>query len=518
MVADDLESLPCNGGGPYRIDAKLQALHKAAGYAGTDPTPSRPTPKSNAGGIPVRNALAGRDQFDRPRNFSSGHGPQPDDNQRVATIQVDIPLLRESVAYSARLARAVQALGESRYVMHRRINWSHRYADRFYAGEATAFIADSGGYIADALGSVSPLEDVFRRRLTWPMLRAVVLKTVVHWLFAIVGRVQGWIPGAFRAAFYRKAYVDDIELVFDPEAADTMRAVYPFPLSLKRQLRYFRRLLRERRHFRLAGHGYLVGDFVQVLRRRDIWSVMRLEARAQLRHARDIARQGYMRVEMSDEFNLGSLEFTRMLRRARIPHVNRAHGVGKYLPVHAYEHFTTLTDLQENFYIAVLPCRYDRSPLNDASSLRPLPPGEASGRIRLVLLSQTFPGLDGIVRDQELKIIDRLGTEFANHPMVALHFKPHPTQGSRPPPGGFRTVARLEEVNGRPGTVFVSQFSTCQIDPTFKGRKYLVRGGLVHPEIAFDRDQPILDLDGLVAEIRNLAATKPVDAESHADD
>lgn len=431
--------------------------------------------------------------------------------------QVDIPLLRESVAYSARLARAARERGESRYATHRRINWSHRYAEGFYAGEAAAFVADSEGYIADRIPGGSPLEDVFRQRLTGAMLRAVALKTAAHWLFAAAGWVQRRLPRAARANVYRKAYVDDIELVFDPDAADTLRLVYPFPLSLKRQVRYFRRLLREGRRFRLAGHSYLLADFVRVLRQRDIRSLMRLEARGQLRHARGLVREGYRRVEMSDEFNLGSLEFTRMLRRLGIPHVNRAHGVGKYLPVHAYEYFTTLTDLQERFYIAVLPCRYDRSLLNDAAPLCALPAAAGSGPIALVLLSQTFPGLEGIVRDQELKIIDRLGREFADDPMVALHFKPHPTQGQRPPPAGFRTISDLSEVNGRPGTVFVSQFSTCQIDPTFKGRKYLVRGGLVHPEIAFDADQPIFDLDGLVADIRRFAVATAAAQESPVD-
>ncbi len=424
--------------------------------------------------------------------------------KRVAN-QLDIPLLRESVAFSARLARAASAVGESRYTMHRRINWSHRYAEGFYAGEAAAFVADSDGYLSDRLDDVSPLEDVYRQRLTAAMLRAVVLKTLSHWLFAFVGRIQRILPGAISATVYRKGYVDDIELVFDPEADNTLRAIYPYPLSLKRQLRYFRRLIRERRRFELAGHGYHARDLVAVLRRRDIRSVMRLEARAQLSHARDLARRGYVRVEMSDEFNLGSLEFSRMLRRMEIPHINRAHGVGKYLPVHAYEHFTTLTDVQEAFYIAVLPCRYDRSLLTDAAPLRELPAAGSNEQIRLVLLSQTFPGLTSIVRDQELKIVERLSNEFAADPRVQLYFKPHPTQGECPPPGGFRALTALAEVNGRPGTIFISQFSTCQIDPAFKGCKYLVRGGLIHPEIAFDRDQPILDLNDLIVYLRNRA-------------
>lgn len=413
---------------------------------------------------------------------------------------VEIPLLKEAVAYAARLTRAVEALGESKYIAHRRINWSHRYADEFYASEAAAFMHDSVGYLSDRLGSTLQLEDVFEKRITVSALGAIAVKVVAHRIFAFVGMLQARRRGA--AKIYRKCYVDDIELVFDPEAQDTLRAVYPFPLSIRRQIRYLRRLRREGRRFRFAGHTYLLGDFVRLLRRRDLRSLMRLEARAQLVHARNIAKLGYRKVEMSDEFNLGSLEFARTLDRLGIDNVNSAHGAGKYLPVHAYRKFITLTEIQKSYYTAVLPCEYELRKLNDTAPISGAVAAPSHGpAIQVVLLSQTFPGLTGIVRDHESSIVERLAGEFAADPAVELLFRPHPTQGDRPSPPGFRTLDSLASVNGRPGTVFVSQFSTCQIDPTFKGYKILVRGPWIHPEIAFE-GEPILTIDELVASIR----------------
>ncbi|MBA3677890.1 MAG: hypothetical protein H0W74_10885 [Sphingosinicella sp.] len=425
--------------------------------------------------------------------------------RRAPPANLEIPLLRESVSYSARLARAAQSYGESRYATHRRINWSHRYADGFYSTEAALFVQDSAAYLAGDMIATPHLEDVFQKKLAIPAIAAVALKVLAHRIFAWVGMFQARLPRALRARVYRKCYVDDIELVFDPEASDTLRAVYPFPLSIRRQIRYISRLFAEGRRFRFAGHRYRSGDFVRLLRHRDVRSLMRMEARSQLAHAYEIAKSGYTTVQLSDEFSLGSLEFARALDRCGIVTVNSAHGVGKYLPVHAYRTFYTLTDLQQEYYIPVLPCRYERRQLNDlypaASPIDPVPDLQ---KIQLVLLSQTFPGLTGIVRDHEDKIIRRLVAKFATDPMVELRFKPHPTQGDRPPPAGFRTLSNLSEVNGRPGTVFVSQFSTCQINPTFKGRKFLLRGDLVHPEIAFDKCERILTLEEFIGLISDL--------------
>lgn len=420
---------------------------------------------------------------------------------------MEIPLLRESVSFSSRLAQAARAYNESTYATHRRINWSHRYADQFYAHETNIFVKDSERYLTSAAEPPSQLEDVFEIRLSPSALAAATAKVFAHRSFALLGKIQRNLPGAFRARVYRKCYVDDIEFVFDPDATDTLRAVYPFPLSMRRQIAYLQRIWREGRRFRFAGHSYLLTDLWRLLRRRDVRSLMRMEARAQLAHARELFEQGYAKIEMSDEFNLGSLEFARAIDRLGIDNVNSAHGVGKYLPVHAYQTFITITDVQQDYYIAVRPCRYERRKLNDAL---PEPCAiddtrvEDDTRVRVVLLSQTFAGLTGIIPKNEVRIQSGLAAEFANHPGIDLLFKPHPTQGQRPPPPGFETLGNLADVNGKPGTVFVSQFSTCQINPTFKGYKVLLRGELVHPEIAFDSDEPILTLDELIEAIRTM--------------
>lgn len=426
----------------------------------------------------------------------------------------DIPLLKESVAYAARLATAAQRFGESRYATHRRINWSHRYAQAFSASETMRFVVDSQAYLAGRALPPEPLEDVYRQRLAWPALAAFAAKIAAHGMFALLGALQAGFLGAPAARIYRKCYVDDIELVFDPDAPDTMRAVYPFPLSVRRQWKYLKRLRREGHGFRFAGHPYHFGDILRLVRRRDLRAMMRLESRAQLTHAMRLAERGYRKVEMSDEFNLGSLEFARALARCGVETVNSAHGVGKYLPVHAYQSFLILTRLQKDYYIAVRPCRYEQRRLNDVAPPQGRVEPIEGAKVRAVLLSQTFPGLTGVVRDREAEIIARLVREFARHPSIELLFKPHPTQGERPAPAGFALLHSLAQVNGMAGTVFVSQFSTCQIDPTFKGRKLLVRGPLVHPEIAFDAEEPILTVDELVVAIRSMAeGTSPTKLE-----
>ena len=57
----------------------------------------------------------------------------------------EITMLRQSRAFVQRLARAAVAHGRTRYHLHRRINWHHRYDADFYQGEASLFIRTSPG-------------------------------------------------------------------------------------------------------------------------------------------------------------------------------------------------------------------------------------------------------------------------------------------------------------------------------------------------------------------------------------
>lgn len=411
---------------------------------------------------------------------------------------IEIPLLRESAAYSARLLEAARRLDEPRYFQHRRMNWSHRYSSGFYAHESATFRQSPETYLAGEAAQAPELDDVYRQRLGPRQLGVALAKVLAHWLF----RRLGGRGRSESQEIYRKAYVDDIELVFDPAQPHVLRAVYPFPLNLGRQLRYLAFLRRERHAHRLAGHAYLPSDVLRLLVRRDLRSLMRLESRAQIRHAQEIIASGVRRVQLSDEFDIGSLDFCRRLARGGVHVVNSAHGVGKYLPVHAYQEFHVLTDKQRRYYHAVRPCRYVMRPLNDRgpSVSKAAMPG---GGIDLVFLSQDFAGVSEIVSDNEVRVLAKLREALSRDAGVRLLYKPHPNRNSAETPQGFAMLTDIAPVNDRIGTVYVSFFSTCQIDPAFKGRKVLLRGELIHPGIAFDESETIVDIEGLIRMVRD---------------
>ncbi len=412
---------------------------------------------------------------------------------------VEIPLLRESSAFAVRLMDAARRFGDGRYHFHRRVNWSHRFSEDFYDREAECFLRSSADYLAGATAQLAELPDVYAQRLRLRETLNVVVKVLAHWAFALLGHGASRRIRLAAVRTYRKCYVDDIELVFDPSESSVMRVVYPFPLNLRRQLRYLASLRRKGFEFEFAGNAYLPADLLRFLLRRDVRSMMRLESRAQMLHAAQIAGLGIETFQLSDEFNLGSLDFARRLARYPVRVINSAHGVGKYLPVHAYPVFHVLTRRQQEYYHAVHQCTYPLRSLNDvAAPLRSEHSAAGAVCTRLVFLSQTFPGLTGIVQDNETVLVTRLQAEFGDRPDITLHYKPHPTSNLRKAPPGFEVLTDLNQVNGRTGTMFVSFFSTCQIDPTFKGRKVLVRGHLIHPEISFDASEEIVNLDELV--------------------
>lgn len=428
---------------------------------------------------------------------------------------IEIPLLRESAAFAARLMAAAGRFTESRYQRHRRVNWSHRYSEHFYAGEANCFVQGPEAYLAQQTLQEADLPDVYEQRLRPKQAVTVVLKATAHWLFHLLGRIADKRLRDHGVLVYRKCYVDDIELVFDPGERGVVRAVYPFPINLRRQLRYLSFLRRERLDFKLAGNPYRPRDLLRFIVRRDVRSLMRLESRAQILHARQVVALGVLTVQLSDEFDCGSLDFARSLARFPVCVINSAHGVGKYLPVHAYQVFHVLTRKQQEYYHAARPCTYalrrlnDRTPTTLAKTV--VPDDDA---ISLVFLSQTFAGLGDVIADNESITVSRLREELADFEGVGLFYKPHPNSQQSATPSGFVRLATVDQVNGRAGTLFVSFFSTCQIDPAFKGRKVLLRGNLIYPGIAFDDSETILDVGQLVELVKSRVAERMTRARS----
>lgn len=419
---------------------------------------------------------------------------------------IEIPLLRCANTYACRLIEAAKKFADSRYQFHRRVNWSYRYSKQFYGYESDRFIDNPQQYINDQIDKTYLLEDVFKTRLSMKQVAIVVVKVLAHWVFYILGALTA-LGAKGRFGIYRKAYVDDIELVFDPDQAGVMRAVYPFPLNAMRQLRYFLFLRKNGYKFKTDGNPYSPVDLLRLLMRRDLHSLQRMESRAQIRHAYEVAALGVKTVQMSDEFDVGNLDFCRAIRRLQVRIINSAHGVGTYLPIHAYHEFHVLTQHQRSYYKPIYDCEYRLRSLNVKKSNKGEPTvGHEFSKVVLVFLSQTSFSVTQIVSENEVKVVARLAAEFASSPNVELLYRAHPNNHTAITPLGFQPLRDLAAVNGHPGTIFVSLFSTCYLDPNFIGRKLLIRIGLIYPELVFDNMDDILDLDGLIRYVNHVIA------------
>lgn len=419
-------------------------------------------------------------------------------------------MLRQSRAFVQRLARATQVHGLTRYHLHRRINWHHRYDSDFYQSEASLFTADVDSYIEDKCPAEPRVADLYSQRVRPRTLLVSLAKIFAHSLFLLLGSLAA---GRHRNAglhIYRKAYVDDIEIVYDTAQPSVLRAVYPFPVSVRRQWRYLIHLWRKGYAWQLTGNRYGVRDILCLLVKRDLRSLQRMESRAQIRSALAIAKAGFKTTQLSDEFDLGSLDFCRTLSRNGLHVVNSAHGVGKYLPVHAYREFHILTGRQREYYTATRDCIYSRRLLNGrapaVAGVQSRDIATDTSRINLVFLSgRSSRGIgEEFLALNESAALSRLGPAFGTSEGVRLLFRPHPNNHNPIAPPGFELLTTLDTVNGQASTVFVSYSSTCQIDPAFDGRKVLIRGQFMYPETWFDSTEEMMSLDELDNELRRL--------------
>lgn len=421
----------------------------------------------------------------------------------------EIPLLRCSSTYAWRLIAASKKFAESRYQFHRRVNWSYRYSKLFYENESACFIENPQKYIDKKIVWNVELEDVFKIRLPIKQVAIVAVKVFAHWLFYICG--QFFDPLKSKSGIYRKAYVDDIELVFDPDQAGVLRAVFPFPLNVGRQFRYLRFLRKKGYEFKLNGNPYSTSDFFKFLLRRDLRSLQRMESRAQIRHAYEVATAGFKLIQISDEFDVGSLDFCRAIRRFPVRIINSAHGVGTYLPVHAYHEFHVLTRRQGLYYLPIYGCEYKVRSLNVKTNNVGIPTSVSeTSNVVLVFLSQISFSVSQVVSENEKKVVGRLAAEFSSVPGIELIYKAHPNNHNTVIPPGFQPLRSLDAVNGHAGVIFVSLFSTCYLDPNFIGRKVLIRSGLIYPELVFDNMDDIFSLEDFIQHLRRLMSDRMV--------
>jgi hypothetical protein len=422
--------------------------------------------------------------------------------------ELEVPLYRESAAFVRRLEDAVRAYGESKHRWSRRTNWSYRYAADFHLKEAHLFSQDPDRYLSGLEGPRPTVEDVFLLPVSGSTLIKTLMKVAAHWLFSLLGALLCFRRDHHAEAhIYRKCYVDDIETAFDPDENGVHRFVFPFPLNRGRQWRYIQSLRKRSVPFTLAGYPYGIRDLICFLIKRDTRSLERLESRAQIRLGRTVRRQAnWQTIQLSDEFDICSLDFVGALRRPGIRVVNSAHGVGKYVPIHAYDEFRVLTRKQEGYYHALRPCLYVLGYLFPSQLTLVTTSGQqpAISKPQFVFVSQTSR-YSGIYFDRcEGEVLACLATEFAGSNDIELLIKPHPSRSTPLYAPGFKILESLASLGPPEATVFASFFSTSHVDPAFRGTKLLLSYDLIRPEILFDNADSIVTLDELIEIIRRM--------------
>lgn len=414
------------------------------------------------------------------------------------------PLITESIAYVRRLEQGALVYGESRYRLARRVNWSHRYATEFVERESDLFKQDPDAYLRIPTSPEPVVEDVFARKVATSKVLEMVLKVAAHWAFAFLGFFLRLFERGGPILIYRKCYVDDVEAIFDPLEPGVLRAIFPFPLSAPRQLRYIRSLARAGHRFRLYGYPYSLGDMARFLVRRDIRSLERLERRAQIRLGRSVRRMAELKqIQLSDEFDVCSIDFVGAARRPGLLTTNRAHGSGKYYPFHGYDEFYILTQRQKQYYRAVRPCRYigggfDSHQGSGSRGDQQLP----KNRVLFVFVSQTSSRAGAYLEQYEEEVLDGLSREFKDVDGIELTIKPHPNRTAELRAPGFRTLSNLSEIKETDDAIFVCFCSTSYLDKAFRGERYLLQYDILRPQICYDNEADVFTMDTLVAYLR----------------
>jgi hypothetical protein len=256
-------------------------------------------------------------------------------------------VVKQNNIFVDRLIDACSKYEDSKYKLHNRINWTFKFDGNFLDSEYKLFLKNSDDYLKGKNLPVTTVVDIFEVRVSLAILLRVIMKVLCHFLFRIISYSQR----SKKCETYRKAYVDDIESAYPIMSDFVVKWIYPFPMGFNRQISYVIKLHKERQKWRLAGLPYQLYDLLMLIRKQTFNYYYRLESKAQILHARELKNFGFTNIELSDEFEIGSLNFAKAARRIGLSVENSAHGAGAYMPIHAYTKFRTITSKQIKYYM-----------------------------------------------------------------------------------------------------------------------------------------------------------------------
>jgi len=319
-----------------------------------------------------------------------------------------------------------------------------------------------------------------------------LLRVLAHRAFRIMGRFVGESSVLVgEPTTVLRSWVDVSLDLFEVEKQTTVVLVYPFPLSISRQLRYIRHLRANGFAYRLAGFPYRLRSVIPWCFRPSDADLADLESLAGTEHADELmARYGLQQLLTAEEFEAATFAFCEQLRSRQVYVQNRAHGVGKYSPFISYDEFAVFNEEQIKYYKVY--GRVGRFELVDDDVT--LPPVRAPQAIVLIdqLISEDGSLLDALQR----RIIDviKIVAEKSN---IDAAIKLHPNS-KLSHLEGRQGVRHTRDIEWSPGeAIFLTVYSTAYLTFRRFGMTILVRDDLIDPSLVFGPGSFVVHVDAL---------------------
>ncbi|AOS44991.1 hypothetical protein Verru16b_02060 [Lacunisphaera limnophila] len=337
------------------------------------------------------------------------------------------------------------------------------------------------------------------------VVRTFAVKALVHWVFRCFRRKLR--PGAMLRAWVEvslKMYGQEMD-----RSAPDIR-VYPFPISLMRQVRFLASLRGRRLTWSFEGVPYRLADFIRALRGRlTDRGLAQAEAFGYLAHADELVRAGITTLYTSDEFEVGAVVMHQRLGGSGVRSVNTAHGVGGYCPRIAYTEFRVISRSQAAFYQRDNPAiRYTlRANANRALVRLPPVPAGQTGR-SVVYIHQNWEELGFTFEAGIQQRICSALTEVAKIPGIRISLKVHPNSSKktlaalrRDWPGAIlRDFADLPAIK----PIFIIMNSTTYFELGEAGPVLACKDHTLAPELYFGEGLDAFTLDALRSRIAEL--------------
>jgi hypothetical protein len=316
--------------------------------------------------------------------------------------------------------------------------------------------------------------------------KRVIAKFLVHTFFRLLGSLK-------RKSRYSetvlRSWVEVTAELFPREMLSSVVLVYPFGISLSRQLRYIDRLRRQKTNFYLAGYPYSIRLLIKWLISGRDTDLALFEYNAAQKHASWVINSfNPGTVYTTDEFESASFSMHSKLIGNGVIVENRAHGVGKYCPFICYSRFFVLNYAQ---------CEYYRtfSPKIDYQCADALPPTELHPKVETIVLIDQFVKNEGTMLENSLAELTSRLKEIARSKELAFLIKAHPNR------------VRLNQLNSDiyfygdvselKSPIFFTFYSTCYLTFRIYGPVYLVATPVIDPSLVFGPSSDIVNIDEL---------------------